>query len=49
MSDRLIAVRQPRKLTKLELVDIHLLVKATRPMLRYEPPKPTEPKCSSQE
>ena len=43
MSERLVAVRQPRKLTKLELVDIHLLVKATRPVLRYVPkPKETE-------
>ena len=38
MSERLVAVRQPRKLTKLEIVDIRLLVKATRPVLRYQPP-----------
>ncbi len=31
----------PRKLTKIELVDIHLLVKSTRPILR--PSKPCEP------
>lgn len=49
MSERLIAVRHPRQLTKLELVDIRLLVKATRPVLRYVPPKQPEPKCSSQE
>lgn len=44
MSDRLIAVKPPRKLTKLEMVDIHLLVMATRPVLRYVPPKKEEPK-----
>ena len=44
MSDRMIAVRQPRKLTKLELVDIRLLVKATRPVLRYEPNPKEQPK-----
>lgn len=43
MSDRLIAVRQPRKLTKLEVVDIHVLVKATRPVL-----KPVERPCKSE-
>lgn len=39
MSERLVAVREPRKLTKLELTDIRLLVKATRPVLRYVPKK----------
>lgn len=38
MNERLIAVRQPRKLTKLELTDIHVLVKATRPVLSYTAP-----------
>ncbi len=39
MSDNYIATRPPRELTKIELVDIHVLVKATRPMLRYVPKK----------
>lgn len=37
MSNDLIAVRTPRKLTKLEAVDIHLMVRMSRPMLL--PPK----------
>ncbi len=44
MNERLIAVRHPRKLTKLELTDIHLLVMATRPVLRYVPRQAEEPK-----
>jgi hypothetical protein len=35
----------PRQLTKLELVDIHLLVKSTHPRLGI-PPLKQEPKCS---
>ena len=36
----------PRQLTKLELVDIRLLVRSTRPVLRYAPKKiePCEPR-----
>jgi len=44
MSDNYIAMPQPHKLTKLEIVDIHLLVKSTRPVLRYVPPKQEEAK-----
>jgi hypothetical protein len=32
-------LRQPRPLTKLEVVDIHLLVKATHPVLLSARPK----------
>jgi len=39
-------LRQPRPLTKLELVDIHLLVKSTHPVLglppKSEPCKPAK-------
>jgi hypothetical protein len=37
MSEQQICYREPRKLTKLELIDIHLLVKATRPVLLPAP------------
>ena len=37
MSMNPIGWKEPRQLTKLEVVDIHLLVKATRPVLRYAP------------
>jgi hypothetical protein len=44
MSQPPILYREPRKLTLLELVDIHLLVKASNPMLcpqpKVEPCKP---------
>jgi hypothetical protein len=36
----------PRQLTKLELVDIHLLVKTTHPHLGIPPLYQSEPKCS---
>lgn len=39
-------LRKPRPLTKLEVVDIHLLIKATHPMLglrpKSEPCKPAK-------
>jgi hypothetical protein len=42
MSNDTFILRKPRPLTKLEVIDIHLLVKATHPMLGL-PPK-TEPR-----
>ena len=42
MSNDTFMLRKPRPLTKLELVDIHLLVKASHPVLGL-PPK-TEPR-----
>jgi hypothetical protein len=39
MSQLPILRREPRKLTMLEVVDIHLLVKATRPVLGLPPKK----------
>ena len=46
MSDNAFIAQSPRLLTKLEVVDIHILVKATRPVLRPAPKKiePCEPK-----
>ena len=48
MSGDTFILRKPRPLTKLELVDIHLLVKATHPMLglppKSEPCKPAKEK-----
>ena len=37
-----VALKPPRQLTKLELVDIHLLVMATRPVLRPAPKKKSD-------
>ena len=37
MSHPPILWKEPRKLTAIEVVDIHLLVKATRPVLRPAP------------
>ena len=39
MSVMPVALKPPRRLSKLELVDIHLLVMATRPVLRLAPKK----------
>jgi len=44
MSNDTFILRKPRPLTKLEVIDIHLLVKASNPMLcpqpKVEPCKP---------
>ncbi len=37
-----VALKLPRKLTKLEVVDIHLLVNSTRPVLRPAPKKKSD-------
>ena len=37
MSVNPVGWHEPRQLTKLEVVDIHLLVRSTRPVLRYVP------------
>jgi hypothetical protein len=46
MSNDTFILRQPRPLTKLEVVDIHLLVKASHPVLglppKSEPCKPAK-------
>lgn len=37
MKEPLITLRPPRQLSKLEVLDIHILVKSTHPILGTEP------------
>ena len=43
MSNDTFILRKPRPLTKLEVVDIHLLVKATHPVLKPPKSEPCKP------
>ena len=46
MSEPIFVARNPRPLTKLQAVDIHILVKSTRPVLRVGH-KPKEMNCET--